>query len=140
LHLDVEVLVLPPPVLSSGLFLLAAELRRHPTFRVVFLYVNLQASWEYPSPLYCLIRGVAPFANRAQRIGSQNNSSRNTRPNPKCLNILILNCSTHTTMLSKRSSYTGAPPFDSYWVNPSYKVVWLLLFTELGASALQAVP
>jgi len=31
LYLDAEVLVLPPPVLSSGLFLLAADLRRHPT-------------------------------------------------------------------------------------------------------------
>ena len=31
LYLDAEVLVPPPPVLSSGLFLLAADLRRHPT-------------------------------------------------------------------------------------------------------------
>ena len=45
LYLDAEVLVLPPPVLSSGLFLLAAELRT----------LFLLASWEYPSPLYCLI-------------------------------------------------------------------------------------
>ena len=34
LNLDAEVLVLPPPVLSSGLFLLAADLRRHVSLRV----------------------------------------------------------------------------------------------------------
>jgi len=44
-------------IVLKTLFLLAADLRRHPTS------VNLQASWEYSSPLYCLIRSLVSLSS-----------------------------------------------------------------------------
>jgi len=83
LYLDAEVLVLPPvflpqdsvfvgcrsssssncrPPVPQFLLLCWCDLSRAgflsfpALFPCVFLKVNLQASWEYPSPLYCLIQ------------------------------------------------------------------------------------